>query len=340
MKRTLRLALSLALVWVVFGIQANAQWVSNACPGVTVTATTSSPMSGQPDCAGIVATLLPGGWDGASGSGFIRYNWPSPISSVRIEFYSVNTNDYATVTTNGGGALTITSVGTCSSVSGTVIGPYLGGGAFGTVAYNVSATIPFTMLNVQNTGAQSGWVTDCPVNVILATELAHFSARNDGEGTVKLDWQSAQETNSAYYGVERSADGIAWEEIGQVQAVANSTSLVSYSYKDHLPHQGRNYYRLRAVSQDGSFTQSGVQESMVGAYIQVYPSPTRGELHVRGVEDASRLRIHDNLGREVSVPVQTEAEGLMLDLSQLLDGMYILRMQQDGEILTRKVWKD
>lgn len=315
------------------------QWVSNACPGVTITSTTSSGMSGQPDCATISAVLLPGGWDGGSGSGFIRYNWVSAISSVRIEFFSVNTNDYATISTNTGGSLTITSVGSCSNVVGNVVGPYLGGGSFGTVAYNVSSTIPFTQLQMNNTGASSGWVCDCPVNVILATELDFFHAQFDGEGEVNIDWQSSHESNASHYVVERSLDAVAWEALGDVTAAGNSNSPVAYHYTDRMPLSGKSMYRLRSVDVDGEYTQSGVETVIVDDYIKVVPSMSSTAVQVLGLTDAAAIKVYNHLGMAFDVPMTASAAGLRLDISQLQGGLYILRLQTPDKMLSRKIWK-
>ncbi len=317
------------------------QFTTNLCPGVTITATTSSPMTTMPDCAAINLSLINGGWDGGQGSGFIRFNWVSAISSVRIEFHSVNTDDYATITTNSGGALTITPINGCSPVSGVIVGPYTGGGSFGygTTAYNVSSTIPFTMLNLQNTGASSGWVCDCPVNVILATDLDYLAAKYDGEGAVLLDWQTTQESNSSHFVVERSADGNEWESVGEVKAAGNSDRPTPYHLSDGLPISGKSMYRLLAYDVDGSHTQSGVQSVFVDDYIKVFPTMSNGMVNVIGVADASSLKLYNHLGMSFDVSASGTASGQRLDLSQLQAGMYILRLETQGKVLSRKIWK-
>lgn len=307
--------------------------------GVTVTASTSSGMSGQPDCASIAATLLPGGWTGTASNGFVRYNWVSAVSSVRIEFYSVNTNDFATISTNTGGSLTVTSVGSCSGISGVVVGPYSGGGAFGTTAYNVSSTIPFTQLNFINTGGQSGWVCDCPVNVILAVELDYFQAHYDADqANVRLDWQTANETNSSHFIVERSAKGDEWEPLGKVTAAGNSTQALSYSFSDPLPLSGTSMYRLRQVDQDGSFKISGAESVLVDDFLKAYPTIADQTLHVIGLTDATEVRLYDKLGKAFTCPSKATANGFDFTTTDLESGFYILRIPAENTVLTRKIW--
>ncbi|HEX2900483.1 MAG TPA: T9SS type A sorting domain-containing protein [Bacteroidia bacterium] len=335
---TLRICL-LGLYCILFWTAVPAQSVFNSCPGVTITASTSSGMSGQPDCASISAVLLPGGWTSTSAAGFVRYNWPAPVSSVRIEFFSVNTNDYATISTNTGGALFVTSVGGCAPVSGVVVGPYTGPTAFGTTAFNVSSTIPFTQLNFINTGGQSGWVCDCPVMVILAVELNYFQAHyDDDRGHVGLAWQTATETNSDHFVVERSVDGNEWEAIGKVAAAGQSSHALNYSFEDRLPISGKSMYRLQQVDQDGSYRLSGAESVFVDDYLKVYPSLADQLVHIGGITEAGQVELFDKLGKSHVCTGTREASGLVIDVSALEGGLYIVRIADAGTVVSRKIW--
>ncbi len=315
------------------------QWVSNACPGVTITASQSSGMAGQPDCAGISAVLLPGGWTGTSGAGFVRYNWLSGITSVRIEFFSVNTNDYGTISTNTGGALTITSANGCAPVSGVVVGPYTGGGAYGTTAFQVVSTIPFTQLNFINSGASSGWVCDCPVNVILAVEMDFFRvAYNENHGHVKLDWQTSSESNSSHFVVERSVDGNDWQSLGTIEAAGNSTESKRYTFEDGLPISGKSMYRLQQVDLDGSFRMSGVETVVVDDHLKAYPTIADRVIHVTSLDNAESVTIFDQLGKRYDCPATEEPNGFAFDVSALENGLYILRIADAGSVVSRKIW--
>ncbi|MEZ4950366.1 MAG: BspA family leucine-rich repeat surface protein [Saprospiraceae bacterium] len=59
--------------------------------------------------------------------------------------------------------------------------------------------------------APSGF--DCPL--ILSVEWLSFTARNAGQEVI-LKWQTASETNNAYFEVEYSTDGVWFFPIGQV----------------------------------------------------------------------------------------------------------------------------
>ncbi|MBK7129870.1 MAG: gliding motility-associated C-terminal domain-containing protein [Crocinitomicaceae bacterium] len=118
----------------------------------------------DPGCGANVPGTLGAGpayWDGAScGGQLISTVVGAPVTCLSLAYTAVNTDDYATITTNTGGVLTITGVN--CGVSGTVIGPYnCGTGWYGTCGITVCSTIPFTQVILTNTGCSSGWVIDC-----------------------------------------------------------------------------------------------------------------------------------------------------------------------------------
>jgi hypothetical protein len=54
--------------------------------------------------------------------------------------------------------------------------------------------------------------------------LINFSASLE-KNNVVLRWQTATEINSAWYNIQRSKDGIHFNNIGKVKAAGNSTGL-------------------------------------------------------------------------------------------------------------------
>jgi gliding motility-associated-like protein len=140
----------------------NFSFAQPVCPEYTSTGTSSSgyiPTS-DPACA-----ICPGGgavgpWSGASCTGNIIMTAIAPTTSLTMAFTAVNTNDYATLSIDGGGTMTVT--GENVGVAGAVIGPYTCGGSFGDVFVTVTSDLPFTTVTLTNTGCQSGWVVACP----------------------------------------------------------------------------------------------------------------------------------------------------------------------------------
>lgn len=79
--------------------------------------------------------------------------------------------------------------------------------------------------------------------------------------TVKLIWSTSSETNSDYFEILKSNDGIRFVAIGVVKAANKSNSLLNYSFKDINPVKGANYYQLNMVDLDGTAKKSIIVSS-------------------------------------------------------------------------------
>jgi hypothetical protein len=116
----------------------------------------------------------------------------------------------------------------------------------------------------------------------LPLTLVDFTAAWNENGTVDLNWQTADEQNLLHYAIERSTEGNNWQEIGQVLATGSVTTTNSYAFNDHSPLPGTNYYRLKIVNQDGNYAYSGIK-SVSGnqkSKIRIYPNPASDHINV------------------------------------------------------------
>lgn len=86
----------------------------------------------------------------------------------------------------------------------------------------------------------------------LPLQWLSFTAR-EKEGMVLLEWTTAQEVNTGYFEVQRSADGKNFTTIASVNASA-TPAINLYSYNDATAQSGINYYRIKQVDIDGQFT--------------------------------------------------------------------------------------
>ena len=182
----------------------------------------------------------------------------------------------------------------------------------------------------------------------LPVELISFSATRQGSA-VQVAWATASEKNSAYFAVERSADGRAFNDLARVEAQGNSTARVDYGTLDRAPLSGTSYYRLRQVDRDGTTAYSKVAtvrfESKAGVPALVaYPNPATGsgfQLATSNLAPAGgTVRVFDNVGRLVynqTVAAGT-AEATVQPTNPLASGMYFATWTTaDGVKLTTKV---
>ncbi|MEM9830858.1 MAG: T9SS type A sorting domain-containing protein [Bacteroidota bacterium] len=187
----------------------------------------------------------------------------------------------------------------------------------------------------------------------LPVEFLEFTAEAQ-RFSVLLKWKTASEENNDFFEVQRSKDGESWEKIGIVDGAGNSSSIVSYSYKDENPLVGTIYYRLRQVDFDGKFDYSKITSVEVDGYpalntsvldIRVFPNPTPGvvTLQVEGLPYGAMVTVKllDIFGNAQEVAEISSGKlvgGIKLNQQgQLPSGLYFVDIQQGNVNLQRKV---
>lgn len=94
-------------------------------------------------------------------------------------------------------------------------------------------------------------VTMAPTGTsVLPVKLTAFNA-NEKNGTIRLNWSTASETNASHYNVLRSSTASDFVKIDQVSAKGTTTNTSNYSLVDEKPLPGTNYYQLQQVDFDG-----------------------------------------------------------------------------------------
>ncbi len=143
--------------------------------------------------------------------------------------------------------------------------------------------------------------------VALPLKLLSFTGVLQNNATL-LQWETANETNTSHFVVERSTDGSSFNSIGTVAAAGNSTGAQKYNYIDHAAaHQSVStlYYRLKQVDLNGDFTYSKIViiELKPSAHtVLLYPNPIHDVLKIRvTLSKAEQVQIHvtDMNGRTV-----------------------------------------
>ena len=200
------------------------------------------------------------------------------------------------------------------------------GYASGTASATAAAPTDPNAANNNGSLAAANVVTTGP----LPVTLVRFEARATGR-TVELTWATASEKNSAYFDVERSADGRTFAPIGRVTAAGTTTQYHEYALTDLRPLAGRGYYRLRQVDHDGQTTYSDIRTVRFdGAptLASVYPNPTAASATLDLTAAAAgtyAVEVLDLSGRRV-LETQHLAAGLphMLPVAALPTGAYVI----------------
>jgi len=150
--------------------------------------------------------------------------------------------------------------------------------------------------------------------------------------------------------VERSRDGINFGPIGQVAAAGNSNQELVYDFDDNAPMTGNNYYRLRMVDLDASYTYSNIINLTydVNFGVDVFPNPFQSSVAVdifteQHSTSEATIELFDMLGRQVmnsTVSIGHGHNSFTLDNASLLTGTYTLKVTSGSNVLIRKIVKD
>ena len=170
----------------------------------------------------------------------------------------------------------------------------------------------------------------------LPVSLLSFTAQAQGK-TALLKWPTVNETDNAYFSVERSTDGIHFTAIGRVAGHGSVTTEQHYQFTDNSPVQGANYYRLKQVDLSGRFTYSAVAKvSFDGAQnvFSVYPNPARNTviISLSPTASASTITVFTMSGKRILQKiVSANAISQTIDVSTLPAGMYQVRWFKKDE---------
>ena len=186
--------------------------------------------------------------------------------------------------------------------------------------------------NFDNCSSGTGGSAQVFCNNVLPVTLLYFNA-SVAEDIVSLTWATTMEKDFSKFVIERSADGLRFEEIGEVAGAGFDQYDIesSYDFQDEAPLLGYNYYRLRAVDLDGYFESFGVKAVQVkgGKKLSVYPNPSAGDLIKFRTnftaEEGDKIVLVDQLGVEI---LSTRADGIRNTISlsdKLRNGIYTLR---------------
>jgi hypothetical protein len=171
-------------------------------------------------------------------------------------------------------------------------------------------------------------------NSSLPIKLLHFYAINENHKKVRCEWSTATEINNNYFSVQRSQDGINFEQIGTVQGAENSSATLNYVFYDERPYSQVSYYRLKQVDFNNEFSYSVIRSVYLDPFniINIYPNPAEGSINILvGTPDDMDvcITVFNNIGQKIidlKKNVTTGYHTINLNTSSLRPGNYIFKI--------------
>jgi len=167
----------------------------------------------------------------------------------------------------------------------------------------------------------------------LPLQLTSFAASRLDKG-LQLKWATANETNTTSYVIESSIDGKSFSEVASVYSKGSGNN--NYSINLTAFH---NYYRLKMLEKNGSYTYSkvvSVDVSTAKNQLSIYPNPVKATLSASihsGVEENVLVAVSDMQGKVLIQNKQKLGVGnnlISVDTHQLAKGNYLLVIKGKG----------
>jgi hypothetical protein len=147
---------------------------------------------------------------------------------------------------------------------------------------------------------------------------------------IRLNWETASETNNDYFSIERSNDGINWSEIGKINGAGNSSSSRKYFLDDINQYNEVSYYQLKQHDFSGitrTFGPISVQTCIAAnEALTIYPNPAKDAININfngNIEQVMNSEIYDLFGRNM---YQSSIYQSAINVENFQDGIYFLQL--------------
>lgn len=269
-----------------------------------------------------VSGVIPGGlfavFLGAAGCGLdapaTNLNFSNHCSGgtpTQQYYLLVGNGNYGSAAACSGGYF----VNASGSVRTSVMYNYIGGG--NTIAANYqSSNVIFTTGAAPTAGNAAVIVPDgmggsywlrnagCVPSPLLILDEKNFSiteTHRTGDN-ITLYWKMVTSSEYDYFALEKSDNGIGFNEIKKSRAEPGNSFGYNGALSDEQATNPLSYYRIKAVAMDGKVAYSNVKiiNNLGQKRINLFPNPATGHLNIRSTyTEELQITINDLAGREI-----------------------------------------
>ena len=161
---------------------------------------------------------------------------------------------------------------------------------------------------------------------VLPVSGFNFNANAVNNNRVNLQWSTTGEINVSGFTVQRSLDGVTYNDIATLNSTGLNGAGASYIYQDVNPPAGILYYRIQVQDRDGDKDFSDIKTVNIlgGNTISVYPNPADRELKISSPSSLANsvLRISNAAGQVVLTKRLNGNAPYTIDIAGLPAGSY------------------
>ncbi len=190
---------------------------------------------------------------------------------------------------------------------------------------------------------------DCTV---LPVELVDFKANYIPEiEAVDIYWNTLSEINNDYFTLEKSYDGVQFQEVTKIDGAGTTLKENMYFVNDKENQIGVIYYRVKQTDYNGDTKYSRIVSTTIAPElldeVYVYPNPTTGNASITfnsQVEEKGTLSILNAKGdviekREIQL-IKGADNNFVIPTAKYENGIYMIVVNTPSKTLTGKITKE
>ena len=171
-------------------------------------------------------------------------------------------------------------------------------------------------------------------NINFPVELIDFSGEYR-QGAVQLTWATANELNNSHFIIEKAQNGRDFTQLATVGGAGTSTQTLNYHYTDMQPFEDINYYRLKQIDFDGSYSYSSiltVTTKGFGTTMTVNTDYGQSEINVAissAEAGSGKLQVLNAAGQmlySTDMEIISGTRNINIPLQNLTSGIYFVRL--------------
>ena len=154
----------------------------------------------------------------------------------------------------------------------------------------------------------------------------------------QVTFSTSSETNNSHFEIERNTSSRQWLKLGSIEGAGTTQAKQDYIFFDSQPALGLNYYRIKQVDFDGTFSYSQIVSAnwVDKPKISLYPNPASEQVQINGFgsnEEEVTVEVVDLTGKIMLRQIWNQ---IAIDLQSVPAGLYILRLSTANGLLAQE----
>ncbi|WP_338760546.1 hypothetical protein WAF17_13810 [Bernardetia sp. ABR2-2B] len=174
-------------------------------------------------------------------------------------------------------------------------------------------------------------------NLLPVTWLSFNAKYNQEQENVFLEWATLSESKNKLFAIERSENGIDFEEIGIKKGALTTSSIKNYQFWDFEPLQTKAYYRIKQIDINGEFSYSNIKmiETKSNRRIGITNYENQTILYANLKEATkAKIKIYDMNGNTVGsfgLLLERGQNEILLPLTNISKAVYIYKIELENQ---------